>query len=206
MAKQLIVVAAVLLLLLGFSGRSTAGIHIDVNVPLPPAFVFSAPPELVVIPGTYVYYCPDADFSIFFYDGYWFRPYGGYWYRSVNYGGPWDYIQSPPSVLVSLPPNYRFITRGERRIPYGELHRNWRAWQGGRYWDHHNWGRTEHETHHGLAPSFRERGYGRYHGATPRSRERGYAGYRGGVHSRGGFHGGGGGVRRGGGHQGRERH
>jgi hypothetical protein len=161
--KKLLVIGAIMALLLGFSGQSMAGIHIDVNIPLPPFFVFSAPPQLVVIPGTYVYYCPDVDFNIFFYGGYWYRPYEGYWYRSASYGGPWGYIASPPSVLLSLPGDYRIITRGERRIPYGELHRNWRVWQRDRYWEHHDWGRLEHERHHGLAPSFRERehrGYG----------------------------------------------
>jgi hypothetical protein len=158
--KQLVVIATTLLFLLGFSGQSMAGIHIGVNIPLPPIFAFPAPPQLVVIPGTYAYYCPDVDFDIFFY--------GGYWYRSASYGGPWVHIRMAPSVLLNLPPHYRIITRGERRIPYGELHRNWRAWQRGRYWEHHNWGRTEYERHYGLAPSFRERehdGYGgRFHG------------------------------------------
>jgi len=153
-----------ILLLLGFSGQSMAGIHIGVNIGLPPFFAFSAAPEVVVIPGANAYYCPDVNFDLYFYGGYWYRPYGGYWYRSASYGGPWVYIQSAPYVLLSLPPDYRIITRGYRRIPYGDLHRNWRAWEGGRYWEHHNWGRMEHQTHHGLAPSFGERGHGGYGG------------------------------------------
>ena len=182
--RKLIVAGTMMLLLLGFPGQSMAGIHIGVNIGLPPFFAFSAPPEVVVIPGTNVYYCPDVNFDLYFYGGYWYRPYGGYWYRSASYGGPWVYIQSAPYVLLSLPPDYRIITRGYRRIPYGDLHRNWRAWERGRYWEHHNWGRMEHQTHHGLAPSFGERGHG---------------GYGGRVHGGGGFH-------RGGMHGGHERH
>jgi hypothetical protein len=170
--RKLIVIASILLLILGFSGQSMAGIHIGVNIPLPPAFVFSAPPELVVIPGTYVYYSPDVDFDLFFYGGYWYRPNEGYWYRSVSYGGPWVYAESVPSVLLRVPRDFRVITRGHRRIPYGELHRHWRAWQRGRYWERHNWGRLERETHHGLAPSFREREHQRFQGVAPRLRER----------------------------------
>jgi hypothetical protein len=147
--KKLLVIGTILFLLLIFSGQSMAGIRIGVNIPLPPVFVFTAPPELVVIPGTYVYYCPDVNFDIFFY--------GGYWYRSASYGGPWVYIESTPSVLLSLPPNYRIIVRGKRRIPYAELNRNWRAWERGRYWEHHHWGRPEHVRHYGLSPSFRGR-------------------------------------------------
>ncbi len=162
MMKKLLVIGTMLLLLLGFSGPTLARIHIGVNIPLPPVFVFSAPPELVVIPETNVYYCPDVDVDIFFYGGYWYRSYERYWYRSVNYDGPWVYIERAPSVLLSLPPNFRVIARGERHIPYAELHRNWRVWQRDRYWEHHNWGRTErgrmeHQTEHGLAPSYRER-------------------------------------------------
>ncbi len=202
--KRWIVIAFMALLFLGFSSQSMARVHIDVNIPLPPLITFSAPPELVVIPGTYVYYCPDVNVDVFFYAGYWYRPYGGYWYRSVSYEGPWVYIASPPSVLVSLPPDYRIATREFRHIPYAELHRNWRAWQRDRYWEHHNWGRMEREREHGLAPSYREhnnRGgmeHQREHGLAPSYRGGERGGYGGGVHE-------GGGVRGGGGHENRER-
>jgi len=200
--KKLIMIAFVSVLFLGFSGQSMAGIHIGVNIPLPPIFTFSGPPELLVIPGTYVYYCPDVDFNLFFYGGYWYRPFEGYWYRSVGYDGPWVYIGSPPSVLLSLPSDFRIVTRGFRRIPYADLHRNWRAWERGRYWAHHNWGRPEHERYHGLAPGFREREHGgfgggihgrmehqRQHGLAPSFRGGEHGAYRGGVHAGGGFHG-----------------
>jgi hypothetical protein len=187
--KKLIVIATMTLLLLGFSGQSMARIHIGVNIALPPVFVFSAPPGVVVIPGTYVYYSPDVNFDLYFYGGYWYRPYRRYWYRSASYDGPWVYIRSAPYALLNLPPDYRVITRGYRHIPYRDLHRNWRAWQRGRYWEHHNWGRMEHQRYHGLAPSFREREYGRYHGVAPQFRERGYGGYGGRIHG-GGMHGG----------------
>ncbi len=105
------VMASILLLLLGFSGPGMAGINFGVHIPLPgihvnisapPAFVFPALPQLVVIPGTYVYYCPDAGFDVFFYDGYWYRPYEGYWYRSISYHGPWAYIDNPPYVVQGV--------------------------------------------------------------------------------------------------------
>jgi hypothetical protein len=202
--RKLMVLAIASLLFLGFSGQSMAGIHIGVNIPLPPVFALPAPPELVVIPGTYVYYDPDVDFNLFFYAGYWYRPYEGYWYRSVSYEGPWVYIGSPPPVLVNLPPDYWIVTRGYRRIPYGELHRNWRAWQRDRYWEHHNWGRMEHQREHGLAPSYGEHNnwgrmeHQREHGLAPSYRGGEYHEYGGGVHPEGGFHGGGG-------HEGHER-
>ena len=153
-------IAIISMLFLGFPGQSTAGISIGINIPIPPLFTFPVPPELVVIPGTYAYYCPGVSVNIFFYAGYWYRPYEGYWYRSVSYDGPWVYIENVPYVLVNLPPDYRVITRGERRIPYAELHRDWRGWERDRYWEHHNWGRPEPERHYGWSPSY---GYGEQH-------------------------------------------
>ncbi len=159
--KKIVIMGAILLLSFGFFSKGVAGIRIGINIPLPPPIVFSAPPELAVVPGTYVYYCPDAGFDIFFYGGDWYRLYGGYWYLSANYGGPWFYTGRVPSALLSLPSDYRVVARGERRIPFAELHRNWRAWEMARYWRHHNRGISVQKTHShfGLAPSFGEREY-----------------------------------------------
>ena len=188
--KKSILIATVMTLLLGFSDQSMAGTHVSVNIS-PPVFVFPAPPEVVVIPETYVYYDPDVDFDIFFCGGHWYRPHGGYWYSSASYNGPWVHMQNAPSFLLGLPPTFRIIVRGERRIPFVELHRNWRAWERERYWEHQNWGRSEHMRHYGLSPSFREREHRRGQGVAPQFRERGHGGNDGGVHGGGGFHGGG---------------
>lgn len=165
------ILAASLALLLGFSNKGIAGVSISIGFPPPPPFVFPAPPELVVIPGTYVYYCPDAGVDIFFYGGYWYRSYGGYWYSAASYDGPWAYIAGPPPVLLGLPPDFRVLVRGERRIPFAEFHRNWRAWQRDRYWEHHGWGMPEGERHFGVAPPFREGEHGEFRGEPRGERE-----------------------------------
>jgi hypothetical protein len=209
------IICTMLMLLLGFSGQSTARVSVRIGIPIPPVFVFSAPPELAVVPYTNVYYCPNVDFGIFFYGGYWYRPYDRYWYRSANYDGPWVYVTTVPYALLNLPPDYRIITRGERLISYAELHRRWRSWERDRYWEHHSWGRVEHARHYGAGPSYgyRERSYygganhERHYGVAP-SYPHGVHSYYGGVnHQRhyggakghGGFHGEGG-------HHGHERH
>jgi hypothetical protein len=112
---------------------------------------------VAVIPGTDVYYCPDVGFDVFFYGGNWYRSFEGRWYLATAYDGPWVFVASPPVVFLNLRADFRIIVRGERRIPFGELHRNWRAWERDRYWEHHDWGSPEHERHYGVAPSFRER-------------------------------------------------
>jgi hypothetical protein len=143
-------IAIILLLLLSFSGSGTAEVRVNVGINLP-RLVFPAPPPVVVIPGTYVYYCPDVEADVYFFHGYWYRPYEEHWYRSGSYNGPWAYIASPPTVFLTLPRDYRRVTIEHRRIPYGDLHRNWRSWERGRYWERHGWGREERE--------HRERGY-----------------------------------------------
>ena len=59
-----------------------AQVRVGVHIGPPPSYRFSAPPPVVVIPGTYVYMIPDIDTDVFFFSGYWFRSYGGHWFRA----------------------------------------------------------------------------------------------------------------------------
>lgn len=108
----------------------------NVNIAPPPEYVLPAPPQVAVIPGTYVYVVPDIGADILFYHGYWYRPYGGHWYWAQSHNGPWVYLAlaSVPRVLLELPPGYRRLPPGYHRIPYGELHANWGRWERERYW------------------------------------------------------------------------
>lgn len=131
-----LVVAALLLVATGFSAQSEARVDVSVGINIP-AYRFSAPPSVVVIPGTYAYFAPDADVDIVFYQGYWYRPYEGRWYRARGYNGPWGYLAPArvPRVLIELPPNYRHVYRDHSRIKYGDFHRNWGKWERNRYWE-----------------------------------------------------------------------
>jgi hypothetical protein len=135
-----LVVGAVLLVLTGFSAQSIAGVNVNIGIfAPPPAYVVPAPPPVILIPGSYVYYVPDINVDILFYHGYWYRPYEGRWYRASHYNGPWVYLASSsvPHVLIGLPPDYRRIPPGHRRIPYGQLKKNWGRWEKERHWDSH---------------------------------------------------------------------
>jgi hypothetical protein len=124
--------------------------------PPPPIRVFE--PELVILPGTYVYFAPGiVGADIFFYNGFWYRSYRGYWYRSLAYNGVWIYI-TPPRIFFTLPLDYRVRAREFPHIRYHEFYRNWRGWQRDKYWEHHeqwrrhqNWYR-EHRRHVGPLP------------------------------------------------------
>ena len=86
---------------------ATAGVDVGVSISLPPLIVFSAPPEVVVIPETYVYVVPDVDVDIFFYDGWWWRPWEGRWYRSRHYDSGWSYYRRVPSFYRRVPSGWR---------------------------------------------------------------------------------------------------
>jgi len=112
--------------------HSEVDVHIGIGLP---ALVISSPPVMVVIPGTYVYYSPDISAEIFFYHGYWYRPYGGIWYRATIYNGPWARIGAPPAVVVNVPKNYRSIPPGHQGVPWGQVKQNWRTWEKEKHWD-----------------------------------------------------------------------
>ncbi len=136
-ALLLLCLGVISLALLGYP--ATANGRVEVNIVLPP-LVVAAPPEVVVIPGTYVYFAPGIEVDFFFYHGYWYRPYRGYWYRATGYNGPWVYIAPSrvPRPLLSLPPDFRRIPPGHQRIPYGQLKKNWRTWERQKHWDKHD--------------------------------------------------------------------
>jgi len=110
----------------------------------PPAYAFPAPPEVVPVPGTYAYMVPGINVDIFFYQGYWYRPFRGRWFMATAYNGPWVFTRAVPPVLLRLPPGYRRLALRYRPIPHAELMRSWRGWERERHWEHQH---GEHEHH-----------------------------------------------------------
>jgi hypothetical protein len=123
---------------------------VNVSIALPPPIVFAAPPEVVVLPETYVYVVPDVAADIFFYNGWWWRPWEGRWYRSRNYNSGWGYYQSVPSFYREIPTGWRNDYRDHRwgghqwnyqRIPHQQLQQNWSNWGKSKHWEKQNtWG------------------------------------------------------------------
>ncbi len=101
------------------SAHSDFGVNLNINLGPPP--VYAAPPsELVLIPGTGIYFVPGVSADIFFYDGYWWSPRGPRWYRGYSPRGPW-YAIGPrvvPGPLYRVPRDYRVVYGREERIPY----------------------------------------------------------------------------------------
>lgn len=125
-------------------------VDVGVSIPLPPGIVFSSPPEMVVIPETYVYVVPDVDVDIFFYGGWWWRPWDGRWYRSQSYNSGWAYYQSVPTFYREIPSGWRNDYRQRRwgghpwnyqRIPHQQVQQNWSGWEKNKHWEKQNtWG------------------------------------------------------------------
>lgn len=130
--------------------RAEVHVGINVGIPLPPAIVFVSPPQLIVLPETYVYVDPDVDVDIFFYNGWWWRPWEGRWYRSRNYSSGWSHYSNVPSFYRGIPPGWRNDYRQNRwkghqwdhqRIPHQQVQQNWRNWEQNKHWEKQkNWG------------------------------------------------------------------
>lgn len=168
----LLVIAAVLISSIGFSSEANAA-RVYVS---PPEIAIDISPDLVVIPGTYVYRIPDIEADILFYQGFWYRPFEGRWYRSRHHNGPWGHISRGrvPGSLLRLPGDYYRSMRFEphHRIHYGDLHKNWRGWERQRHWDRDD--RWREGRDHGRR-DHRDRGHDRDH--RDRGRDRGDRGH-----------------------------
>jgi hypothetical protein len=148
--KKLLFGVALLALAALFPGAAMAAVDVRVSIPLPPLIRFPAPPPVIVIPETYVYFVPDIQEEIFFYDGWWWRPWQGRWYRSRQYGSGWGYFKTVPSFYPRLHSGWRDDYRYQRwkgnpwnfqPIPYDQLQQNWGSWKKDRYWEkQHTWG------------------------------------------------------------------
>jgi hypothetical protein len=148
--KKSIFIALLLGLVMMSPVPSMARVSVGINIGLPPLIAFAGPPELVVVPGTDIYFDPDLDVDVFFYDGWWWRPWQGHWYRSHHYDSGWAYYDRTPFFYNRLPTGWRSEFRDRRwrghewnyqRVPHQELQKNWRTWQNNRYWEkQHNWG------------------------------------------------------------------
>lgn len=115
-----IVVLSAACLMGAASARAEVRTSVDINVHLgdapPLPVIFEAPPRVVVVPGSTVYYVGrDCDYDVFRYGRHWYVFNDGYWYRSGSYRGPFVavYPRYVPRAVVNVPPRYW------RRHPHG---------------------------------------------------------------------------------------
>jgi len=133
--KKLLLGVMFLALAISVPIPTMAGVSIQIGIPLPPPVVFPGPPEVVLLPNTGVYVAPDIAVDLFFFDGWWWRPWEGRWYRSQNYRSGWVYYDRVPSFYGRVPPRWREDYREHRwngrewhyqRVTHPELQRIYR--------------------------------------------------------------------------------
>jgi hypothetical protein len=109
------------LLITGLTGIAQAEVNVNINFGPPPVFA-SEPPEVVMMPGSGIYFVPGMSFDVFFYNGYWWSPRGDRWYRTSHYNGSWEPVERRyvPDHLVRVPKNYREVYKKERPVNYGQ--------------------------------------------------------------------------------------
>lgn len=109
--------------LFAFEATKEASAQVSVNINIgPPPIVAAAPPEVVMVPGSAVFFVPMPDIDVFFYSGYWWSPRGNHWYRSRAYNGPWGVVDRRyvPGPVYRVPRDYRTVYEKEKHIPYGQ--------------------------------------------------------------------------------------
>jgi len=145
-----LLLALVIVLSIPTMAGAMGGGGVNVSIGLPPPIEFAGPPEMIVLPETYVYVVPDLDVDIFFYSGWWWRPWQGRWYRSQYYNSGWGYYQSVPPFYAGIPSGWRNDYRNHRwrghqwnyqRIPHQQVQQNWRSWEQSKHWENQQtWG------------------------------------------------------------------
>ena len=147
--RKLLVVAS--LCILGSSlalgiPKASAEVQVNANIRTGHSSIsFESEPDVVIVPGTRVYYYEAPSYDVFRYGNAWWVDRGGVWYRSASYRGPFIQVsfQRVPHQVIVVPAEYHHHDNG--------LHRGWEKHRGhdddqGRDEDH---GRHEGHGHHG---------------------------------------------------------
>ena len=123
-----------------------ADVHVGINigVPPPPPVVVESPPQLVIVPGTPVYYAPSLPCNYFSYGGLYYTFHDGHWFSAANYGGPWTFITVArvPRPVIAVPVRYY-------KVPPGHAKRHGSGHGHGHEEHGHGRGHEEHGHGHG---------------------------------------------------------
>jgi hypothetical protein len=126
-------------------------ISIGISLPLPPAISFHAAPDVIPMPETdSVYVAPDVNADLYFWNGWWWRPWKGRWYRSRRYDRGWAHYNNVPAFYFDVDPGWRKHYRDHKwyghrwnyeRIPNRRLQGNWKKWRDNKHWERRgSWG------------------------------------------------------------------
>ncbi len=116
-----LVIALVLAAAVASAVVADAQVSVNINV-APPPVIFPAPPRVVVVPNTPVYYVPDTSYNVFVYDRHYYSFHEGAWFVAASHGGPWVYVpvERVPRAVVAVPVRYYKVPPGHARRIDGE--------------------------------------------------------------------------------------
>ena len=81
-------VAAGALVLMSVTAEAAPNVNVNIGVPGPPPIVVASPPQLVVVPGSRVYYAPEMSVDFFSYGGRYYTVHDGAWFVARSHRGP----------------------------------------------------------------------------------------------------------------------
>lgn len=123
-----LLVAYVLGVIIPIPGAAQINIGINIGTPPPPPIVITAPPQLVVVPGTAVSYAPAVPHNYFFYGRKYYVLHDGAWFLAPAHHGPWTFIATErvPHPVLRVPVAYYKVPPGHLKkeghdIPPGHL-------------------------------------------------------------------------------------
>jgi len=98
---------------IGNATPARAGVSADINVHLgdhpAPVVVFDEEPEVVLVPGSRVYYVDHRGYDLYRYGRYWYINDAGFWFRASSYRGQFVGIElrHVPRSITVVPARYR---------------------------------------------------------------------------------------------------
>jgi hypothetical protein len=97
-----------------------AQVSVDINI-TPPPVIFPAPPRVVIVPRTPVYYVPTTSYNVFVYEGRYYSFHEGAWFLATSHGGPWAFVPVArvPRPVLGVPVKYYKIPPGHAKRLHG---------------------------------------------------------------------------------------
>lgn len=118
----MIVVASILVAaaagLLGAIPAQADNVSIGINIgsppPPPPPIIVASPPQLVVVPGTPVFYAPGLNVNFFFHKGRYYTFHNNSWFVAGTHNGPWTFVavEHVPQPILVVPVQYYKVPPG----------------------------------------------------------------------------------------------
>jgi len=126
MRHVLALVAGLSLMAASPAAADSVRIGVSVPVPAPPTVVITpprppavvvAPPQLVVVPGSPVFYAPGASMNFFAYGGRHYTFHEGAWFVATKHGSPWVAIAPAkvPQPVLAVPVAYYKVPPGHAK-------------------------------------------------------------------------------------------